>query len=218
MAEIDFDWLNRHRDEIIHRTVEHLEIVSLSMLVAVAVSVPIGIAVRGRRVPFALVTGIGGLLYTIPSLALFAFLIPWLGIGRDPVIVGLVAYSLLILVRNTVVGLEGVPGPVLEASRGMGLTRRQTLVKVELPLALPSIMAGIRLATVSAVGIATIGTLIGAGGLGYLIYNEGLNQDFLTPVVAGAVCATVLAIVLDGLLLAAEYALEPWARARARPS
>ena len=110
---------------------------------------------------------------------------PTFGIGRTTVIMGLVLYSPLILIRNTVVGLQAVPGPVREAARGMGLTRRQTLMRVELPLALPSIFTGIRIVTVTTVGIATIGVLVGAEGLGTLIYTDGLNRDFLTPIVVG---------------------------------
>jgi osmoprotectant transport system permease protein len=213
---IDWDWINRHLDDIQQASIQHLELVTISVVIAVAISVPLGILVRGRRVPYAAITIVGGVLYTIPSLALFAFLVPSLGIGRGPVIVGLVIYSILILVRNTVVGLEGVAAPVREAARGMGLTSWQTLRKVDLPLALPSIMAGIRVTTVSAVGIATIGVLVGAGGLGELIYNDGINRDlFLTPIVVGAVIATAMAVVLDLLLLGAEWALRPWARARA---
>ena len=210
---IRWDWIADHGDDIRAETLTHLGIVAVSVAIAVAVAVPIAVAVRRRRVSFAAVTAATGVVYTIPSLALFAFLVPVMGIGRGPVIVGLVLYSLLILVRNTVVGLRGVPAPVMEAAAGMGLTNRQRLLKVELPLALPAIMAGIRIATVSAVGIATIGVLVGGGGLGELIYNDGINRDlFLTPIVVGAVCATALAIVLDLLLLGAERALAPWTR------
>jgi osmoprotectant transport system permease protein len=146
---------------------------------------------------------------------MFAFLLPIFGIGFTPAVVGLVLYALLILIRNTAVGLEGVPPAVREASVGMGLTPWQVLTKVELPLALPAIMAGIRLATVSTVGIATVAVLIGGGGLGSLIYSDGIQRAlFLTPILVGAVCATVMAIALDLLLVLAERLLTPWARAR----
>ena len=215
MAEIDWDWISRNGDEIQARTVEHLALVSVSTVVAVAIAIPIGVAVRGRRIPFATATGVAGILYTIPSLAMFAFLLPIFGIGFTPAVVGLVLYALLILIRNTAVGLEGVPASVREASVGMGLTPWQVLTKVELPLALPAIMAGIRLATVSTVGIATVAVLIGGGGLGSLIYSDGIQRAlFLTPILVGAVCATVMAIALDILLVLAERLLTPWARAR----
>ena len=215
MAEIRWEWISRNADEIQARTVEHLALVSVSTVIAVAVAIPIGIAVRGRRIPFATATGVAGILYTIPSLAMFAFLLPIFGIGFTPAVVGLVLYALLILIRNTAVGLEGVPPAVREASVGMGLTPWQVLTRVELPLALPAIMAGIRLATVSTVGIATVAVLIGGGGLGSLIYSDGIQRAlFLTPILVGAVCATVMAIVLDLVLVLAERLLTPWARAR----
>lgn len=215
MAEIRWEWIPRNADEIQARTIEHLALVSVSTALAVAIAIPIGVAVRGRRIPFATATGVAGILYTIPSLAMFAFLLPIFGIGFTPAVVGLVLYALLILIRNTAVGLEGVPASVREASIGMGLTPWQVLTKVELPLALPAIMAGIRLATVSTVGIATVAVLIGGGGLGSLIYSDGIQRAlFLTPILVGAVCATVMAIVLDLLLVLAERLLTPWARAR----
>lgn len=216
MAEIRWGWIERNADEIVGHTLDHLALVSASTAIAIAVSVPIGVLVRGRRVPFAAATAVSGALYTIPSLAMFAFLLVVFGIGFAPAVAALVLYSLLILIRNTVVGLEGVPRPVLEAARGMGLTPWQTLTRVELPLALPAIMAGIRLAVVSTVGIATIAVLIGAGGLGVLIYNDGVQRGlFLTPIVVGTVIATAMAIALDLLLVGAERVLAPWQRARA---
>jgi osmoprotectant transport system permease protein len=215
VAEIRWEWISNNADEIQARTIEHLALVSVSTAIAVAVAIPIGVAVRGRRIPFAAATGIAGILYTIPSLAMFAFLLPVFGIGFTPAVVGLVLYALLILIRNTAVGLEGVPASVREASVGMGLTQWQVLTRVELPLALPAIMAGIRLATVSTVGIATVAVLIGGGGLGSLIYSDGIQRAlFLTPILVGAVCATVMAIALDLLLVLAERMLTPWARAR----
>jgi osmoprotectant transport system permease protein len=215
VAEIRWEWISNNADEIQARTIEHLALVSVSTAIAVAVAIPIGVAVRGRRIPFAAATGIAGILYTIPSLAMFAFLLPVFGIGFTPAVVGLVLYALLILIRNTAVGLEGVPASVREASVGMGLTPWQVLTRVELPLALPAIMAGIRLATVSTVGIATVAVLIGGGGLGSLIYSDGIQRAlFLTPILVGAVCATVMAIALDLLLVLAERMLTPWARAR----
>lgn len=217
MAEgIRWDWIARHAGDIAPRTVEHIQLVSVSVAIAAVIAIPVAVAVRGRPVAFGVATGVTGLLYTIPSLALFAFLVPITGIGKTPVIIGLVVYSLLILIRNTVVGLQGVPAPVLEAARGMGLTRRQTLLRVELPLALPAIIAGARIATVSAVGIATIGAFVEGGGLGKFILQEGISRDlFLTPILLGSVAATVLAILFDLALLFVERALTPWTRRRA---
>jgi osmoprotectant transport system permease protein len=212
---VRWSWVEDNLDDIQEASIEHLQLVGASLAIAIAVSIPIAILVRRRRVPFIAVNTISGALYTIPSLAMFAFLLPIFGIGFTPAVVGLVLYALLILIRNTAVGLEGVPAAVREASVGMGLTPRQVLTRVELPLALPAIMAGIRLATVSTVGIATVAVLIGGGGLGALIYNYGIQRGlFLTPIVVGAVCATAMAIVLDLLLVLAERLLTPWARAR----
>ncbi len=212
---IDWDWISRHTDDIQELTVEHLQLTLVAVAISVAIWVPLGVLLRNRRIVFPGVTILAGLVYTIPSLALFAFLVPTTGIGRNTVIIGLVLYSPLILMRNTVVGLQGVPAPVQEAARGMGFTPLQTLLRVQLPLAIPSIFAGIRIVTVTTVGIATIGVLVGAEGLGTLIYTMGLNRDFLTPIVVGGVAATLLAIVLDLLLVGIERLLTPWSRARA---
>jgi osmoprotectant transport system permease protein len=215
---IRWDWISDHLDDVQTLSFEHLQLVAISVAIATAISVPVAIVVRRRASLVGVANLIGSELYTIPSLALFAFLVPSLGIGSRPVIVGLVIYSVGILIRNTVVGLQSVPGPVQEAARGMGLSAFQILYKVELPLALPAIVTGIRIATVSAVGIATIGVLVDGGGLGEFIYNDGISRDFfLTPILLGAVLATVMAIVLDLLLLWASWALRPWARARAAP-
>jgi osmoprotectant transport system permease protein len=174
------------------------------------------VLVRGRRLAFGTAGITADLLYTIPSLALFAFLVPVVGIGNTPAIIGLVAYALTMLIRNTVVGLESVPAAVREAATGMGLTRRQTLLRVELPLAIPAIMAGVRLATVSTVGIATIAVFVGGGGLGELILTDGIQRQlFLTPIVVGTVVATLLAITLDLLLVGLERLMTPWTRVRA---
>lgn len=215
---IDWDWISRHSDDIRTATVQHAELVLIAVGISVAIWVPIGVLLRNRRFVFSGATTVAGLVYTIPSLALFAFLVPTTGIGRNTVLIGLVLYSPLILMRNTVVGLQSVPGPVREAARGMGFTSRQSLMRVEVPLALPSIFTGIRIITVTTVGIATIGVLVGAEGLGTLIYTDGLNRDFLTPIVVGAVMATLLAVVLDLLLIGIERILTPWARARAAGS
>lgn len=216
MAEgIRWDWIGRHRGDIATATLEHLEIVATSIVIAILVAVPLTIALRRRRIPLAMASALSGVAYTIPSLALFAFLVPIIGIGRTPVVIALVIYSLLILIRNTAVGLQSVPPPVIETARGLGLTRSQILRRVELPLAVPSIVSGVRIATVSAVGIATIGVLVAGGGLGTLIYTDGINRDlFLTPILAGTVCATVLALTLDLLLRLVERTLTPWVRAR----
>ena len=155
-----------------------------------------------------------GVLYTVPSIVLFGILVPIVGLGSEPVVIGLVLYSLLTLVRNTLTGLEQVPASTREAAVGLGMTRRQLLFRLELPLAAPGIVAGLRIATVSAVGIATIGGLVGAGGLGQVII-DGVRQDFPTMIFAGAVCTTALAIALDAALVVALWAAQPWRRSAA---
>jgi osmoprotectant transport system permease protein len=216
MAElVRWSWVENNLDDIQQATIEHLELVGAALGVAIAISIPIAILVRRRRIPFVAVNTISGALYTIPSLAMFAFLLSFVGIGFEPAVIALAVYCLQLIIRNTVVGLQGVSAPVQEAARGMGLTRRQTLTRVELPLALPAIFAGIRLAAVSTVGIATIAVYIGAGGLGVLIVNDGIQRGlFVTPIFIGALIATVMAIVIDLALIGLERLLTPWQRAR----
>jgi osmoprotectant transport system permease protein len=192
--------------------VTHLWLTVLSVAIAAAIAIPAGIAVRRTRVGSAAAVGVSGVLYTIPSIALFGLLVPLTGIGATPVVIGLVVYSLLVLVQNTVAGLRSVPPDTRDAAVGMGLTSRQILTRVELPLALPAIVAGLRIATVTAVGIATLGVLVGGGGLGEIIWADGVRRDFATPIVAGAVAATALALVLDVVLLAAGRLVQPWRR------
>jgi osmoprotectant transport system permease protein len=216
-VDIRWSWIESHTDDIWENTVQHLQLVGVSLMLSVLIAIPLAVMVYRSRMAFGVTTAVSGALYTIPSLAMFAFLLTIFDIGFWPAVTALVLYSLLILIRNAVVGLRSVPAPVRDAARGMGLTRAQTLVRVELPLALPSIMAGIRITAVSTVGIATIAVFIGAGGLGELIYNDGIQRGlFLTPIVVGAVVATAMAIAIDLALLAVERALTPWQRARPR--
>lgn len=215
--EVRWDWIRSHTDDIQRNTIEHAQLVGVSLAIAIALSIPLAVLVYRSRIAFGATTAVTGALYTVPSLAMFAFLLSIFDIGFGPAVAALVLYSLLILIRNTVVGLRSVPAPVRDAARGMGLTRAQTLLRVELPLALPSIMAGVRITAVSTVGIATIAVFIGAGGLGELIYNDGVQRGlFLTPILAGAVIATVMAIALDLLLVLAERLMTPWQRAARR--
>jgi osmoprotectant transport system permease protein len=177
-------------------TQEHVRLVAISILVAMAIGIPLGILITRLRWLEGSVITTTGVLYTVPSLALFAILMPFTGLGPTTVIVALVLYSLLAIVRNTVAGIDDVPSAALDAARGMGMTSSQRLMFVELPLALPVIMAGVRVATVAAVGIATVGALLGAGGLGRLIF-EGISRMNTDRIVAGAVGASILALVAD---------------------
>jgi osmoprotectant transport system permease protein len=213
-----FDWgwvANNLSDEIVPAVIGHIYLSTVSVTIALLISLPTGVAVSRYRKAYPPVTFITGLLFSIPSLAAFALLvtIPGIGLGPNAVIIALVAYSLLVLIRNVVAGMDSVPEETKDAARGMGLTARQILFKVELPLALPVIVAGIRIATVTIIGIATIGAYINGGGLGELIFT-GISRNFPTRVIVGAVLATLLAILADLLLLAVERYLRPWARTR----
>src|SRR5215203_2704592 len=213
---IDWEWLRENFwEDIVPAFQGHIFLSLVSVAIALVIALPVGVISARYRKVYPPVTFVTGILYSIPSLALFAILIsiPGVAIGPAPVIIALVAYSLLILIRNTVAGIDSVPPETIDAARGMGLTNRQILFRVELPLALPVIVAGIRIATVTIIGIATIGAYINGGGLGQLIF-DGISRQFPTMIIAGAVLATALAIIADLLLLALERYLRPWARAR----
>ena len=213
---IEWDWLSENFWEDIFPAIQgHMYLSFVSVAIALAISLPVGVLAARYRKIYPPVTFVTGILYSIPSLALFSILIsvPGIVIGPTPVIIALVAYSLLILIRNVVAGIDSVPAETIDAARGMGLTNRQILFGIELPLALPVIVAGIRIATVTIIGIATIGAYISGGGLGKLIF-DGINRNFPTMIIAGAVLATALAILADLLLLALERYLRPWARRR----
>jgi osmoprotectant transport system permease protein len=212
---LDWNWIsNNLSDEIIPALIGHIYLSSVSVAIALVIALPTGVLVSRYRKLYPPVTFLTGLLFSIPSLAAFALLVtvPGIGLGPRAVIIALVAYSLLVLIRNVVAGMDSVPEETKDAARGMGLTSRQILFRVELPLALPIIVAGIRIATVTIIGIATIGAYISGGGLGELIFT-GISRNFPTRVIVGAVLATLLAILADLLLLAVERYLRPWARA-----
>ena len=213
MSDFRWDWIERHADDIASASVEHLELVGLSVALAVAVAIPAAVAVRRHPSAIAVATGGATVLYTVPSLALFAILVSIVGIGRTPAVIGLAGYAVGVLLRNTLTGLREVPTAALEAARGMGMTRTQMLIRVELPLAVPAILTGIRLATIETVAIATIAVFVAGGGLGELIFTDGIQRDlFLTPIVAGAVVAIAMALVLDLVLIGAQRLIAPWRR------
>jgi osmoprotectant transport system permease protein len=188
-----------HPERMLELTQEHVRLVAISIVVAMVIGIPLGILITRLRWLEGSLIGITGVLYTVPSLALFAILMPYTGLGRTTVIVALVLYSLLAIVRNTVAGIDDVPAATLDAARGMGMTGSQQLLIVELPLALPVVLAGVRVATVAAVGIATVGALLGAGGLGRLIF-DGISRGNTDRIVAGALGASVLALAADWTL------------------
>ena len=205
-------WVQDHTDEIRQRLVEHIELTVLAVLFGLIIALPLALlSVRYRKLYGPVIT-VTGVLYTIPSLALFALLLPLTGLSRTTALIPLTVYTLLILVRNTVTGLDGVPPDVKEAAVGMGYSRTRQLLRVELPLALPAIIAGIRIATVTTIGLVTITAYIGQGGLGQLML-DGFQRDFRTPLTVGVVLSLVLAVIADLLLVGAQRLATPWARA-----
>lgn len=208
------DWVLDNLDAIGQRLGEHVVMVVVSVVIGFIIS--FGLAILARRWPgsYGPILAVTGTLYAIPSLALFVLLIPITGLTITTGIVALVLYTLLILVRNIVTGLEGVPPEVIEAANGMGYGRTERFLRVELPIALPIIVAGVRIATVTTVGLVAITTFIGLGGLGYLIINSGTRRFFPTSIYVGVILCVVLAILADLVLQLVERRLTPWAKAR----
>jgi len=211
---INWDWLSTHIPTVLAALEQHLTLTGTSLLGGLVIALPLGIAVhRYRTFRLPVLTAFGA-FYTIPSIALFALLIPYTGLGAITAAIPLIGYNVLILVRNVLVGLESVPAEVLDAADGMGYRPLPRLIRVELPLALPSIFAGLRIATVSTIGIVTITVVIGLGGLGQLIY-KGLIESFHTPLVVATVLCIALAIVADAVLAVAQRLATPWSRGAA---
>ncbi len=211
---ISWEWIADNLDEIGAATLEHLQLTLIAVGVGFAISLLLGLAAYRWRGLYGPIAGVAGLLYTIPSLALFAVLVPFTGLTVLTAEIGLVMYTLLILVRGVVSGLDGVPRDAVEAATGMGYTARQRLARVELPLAVPVIVTAIRLATVTTVGLVMVTALIGEGGLGQLMLR-GFNRSFPTMIYVGVVMSVVLAVGLDLFLVGCQRFLTPWARARA---
>jgi len=210
---VDWAWIGRHTDDMVARVVKHLIFTGIAVGIGFAISMALSLLIVRYRWTYGPITGIAGLLYTIPSLALFGLLIPITGLTVTTAEIALVSYTLLILIRNTVAGLDGVPREVRDAAVGMGFSPVQLLLKVDLPLALPVIVAGLRVATVTTVGLVTVTALIGMDNLGSFI-TDGLQRLFVTPVLVGAVLSIALAVVADLALLGAERLIAPWTRVR----
>ena len=209
---IRWDWIAGHLDELAFRLGQHVELTAIA--VGVGLVIAFGLSLLILRTPRleAPVTWVTGTLYTIPSLALFALLVPITGLSVLTAEIGLVSYTLLILIRNIISGIRGVPADVREAAVGMGYAPRQLLWRIEVPLALAVIIAGIRLATISTIGLVTVTALIGQGGFGFLILI-GIQRFFSTELIAGAVLSVALAIAADALLVLLQRRLTPWAQA-----
>jgi osmoprotectant transport system permease protein len=212
---IRWDWLADNADLIGDRVLQHVTLTLLAVGIGLLISFPLAVLAHRRTRLYPPITWVTGIMYTIPSLALFAFLVPFTGLTTLTAEIGLVSYTLLILIRNIVAGLNGVPEDVKEAARGIGYTSRELLWRVEVPLALPVIVAGARIATVTTIGLVTVTALIGKGGVGFF-FLAGFRRLFpqTTAILLGLVLSVALALAAEGLLLAGQRLLMPWVRAR----
>lgn len=210
-AMIDWQWIVDNRGPIAALLWQHTLLVAVSLFFGTALTgLLIGLTLRWPASAPALL-GLCGVLFTIPSLALFILLIPFTGLSLTTSVIGLTLYSLLILLRNVVAGIAKLPFDVLESARALGYTRWHRFVDVELHLIIPSLFAGLRIASVTLVGLVTVTALIGQGGLGQLLLS-GFNQDFLTPIVVSVVLSLVLSFLFDSLIARVGYWVTPWAR------
>jgi osmoprotectant transport system permease protein len=213
---VDNDWIcgrywSEYRPELVDATIQHLWITVVSVLFGFVLAVPLALLARRSPTLESIVVGGTTIIYTIPSLALFSLLLPFTGLTATTVIIGLALYSLTILVRNVLAGLRGVPDEVRESARGVGYSNTQMLLRIEVPLALPVIMAGLRVATVSTVALATIGAIVSYGGLGNLLLLAVGNQ-FKAQIFAASILCVGLAVVLDLVIVVAQRLLTPWTR------
>ncbi len=212
---MDWAWLGRNLDDLALRTLDHVVMTVLALVIGSVISFALALMIRSRRSLHGPILAVSGTLYAIPSLALFAILIPFTGpqslLAAE---IALVSYTILILVRNFLAGFEGVPPDVVEAATGMGFTSSQRLWRVELPIALPVIVAGLRVATVTIIGLVTVTALIGLGGLGYVIIELGYRRFNLTATLAGTLGAILLAVLADRGFVLLQRVLTPWAARR----
>jgi len=210
---IRWDWVGDHLDEIRAALVQHLQLTFVAVAVGLVIASLLAAVSLHFRFTFQPLNAITGIMYAIPSLALFILLSPVTGLTVLTAEIALVSYTLQILLRSIVAGIDGVPASVRESATAMGFTRRQEFWRVELPIALPVIMSGLRIATVTTVGLVPIAGILGSdqGGLGTFIF-DGLNRFFNTPLFVGAALTVVLAVVLDVTLVRVERLLTPWLR------
>jgi osmoprotectant transport system permease protein len=208
---IRWDWVRDHTDDIVSNLWEHVQLTVLSVGIGFAIAMAMALIALRWRATYGPLAAFCAALYSVPSVALFALLLPFVGLGLWNALIALVTYTLLILLRNIVAGLDGVPPDVREAADGMGYERWRRVLRVDLPLATPSIVAGLRIATVTTIGLVTVTALVGKGGFGRFI-NEGLSRQFSTEIVLGAVLSVAFAITCDVMFVLAERVLAPWAR------
>ncbi|WFB08143.1 ABC transporter permease [Streptomyces sp. LX-29] len=209
------EYVRTRSEELTDATLQHVGITLASVSIGLLVAFPLALLARRWRVVAGPLLSLTTILYTVPSLAMFSLLLPVFGISAAVVVTGLVLYSLTILVRNILAGLAAVPEEAREAARGMGYGPLRLLFGVELPLALPALMAGLRITTVSTISLTTVGAIVGYGGLGNLIY-EGMRSFFKAQVLTASVLCVALAVVADLLLLGAQRLLTPWTRGSRR--
>jgi len=208
---IELGWIVDHLDDLAGRTAQHLYLAAVAVAIGFVLSFGLAVWSIRRRSVYGPVVGVAGLLYTIPSLALFPILVPLTGLSDATAVVPLVLYSLLIFVRNIVAGFDAVPADVIEAADGIGYTTAGRFWRIELPLAIPLVVAGVRLASVSTIGLVTITGILGDrfGGLGFFIF-EGLRHNFVTEIFAGGLASILLAVAVDVALVAVQGRLTPW--------
>jgi osmoprotectant transport system permease protein len=209
-----WDYVQGNSDTILAALREHAWLTAQAVLIAALVAIPLAVLAFWFRSLTGPILALSGVLYTIPSLALFAFVAPYLGTGTATVLLGLVLYALLLIIRNSLAGLNQVPAEVRDAAQGMGYGRFARLLRIDLPLALPGIFTGLRLATVSTVALVTVGVLVGHGGLGQLILGGFRNNFFKAEIMTGTILCVLLALILDLILAGLGRLLTPWARRR----
>ncbi|MBC7373567.1 MAG: ABC transporter permease [Frankiales bacterium] len=204
-------YLQQGRSELLTALEQHVTITVVSVLAGLVLSLPLAVLARRSALAETLVIGGAGVIYTIPSLALFALLVPVTAYTATTATIALALYTVVILVRNAVTGLAEVPAEVVEAARGMGLSAWQRLLRVELPIALPSIVAGVRVATVSTISLLTVAAYVGTGGFGQLI-DQGFRADYRAKIVTACLACVLLALIADALLVLLQRLLTPWTR------
>jgi osmoprotectant transport system permease protein len=215
---VRWSWIGDHTDELTTLTLHHLKLALLPIVFGLIIAIPLGIMCVRWRWLYPPTLGVANVLYGVPSLALFMLFIPYFGIGSGgkadfTIILPLTLFSLSVLVPNVVDGLRSVPDPVRQAATAMGFGTLRRLVQVELPIAVPVVIAGARVAAVASISLVSVGVLIGNGGLGQL-FIDGYSRDFTTPIIVSCVLIIVLALFSDGVLVTAQRLLTPWARTR----